>query len=80
MLLSRANTETQQQTAVVVVVVVQMVERYAVSVQGRTYGAARHLRSLTPGRLRSHGPVPVHRATQNLPTSVSLAHVHDLLW
>ena len=50
--------------------VVPTVERHAVSV----------LRSLTRGRLRSHGPVPVYRAPKNLPTSVSLAQVHDLLW
>ena len=30
-----------------------------------TCGAARHLRSLTPGDLRSHGPAPVHRAQKN---------------
>ena len=34
---------------VVVAVVVQTVERHVVSVQGRTYEAARHLRSLTLG-------------------------------
>ena len=40
-------------------------KRHAVSVQGRAHEAARHLRSLTPGRLRSHGPVPVYKASKN---------------
>ena len=46
-------------------VVVPTIERHAVSGQGRTCGAARHLRSLTPGRLRGHGPVPVYRVQKN---------------
>ena len=54
---------------VVVVVVVRTVKRHAVSVQGRTCGAARHLRSLTPRRQRSHGPEPVYKAPKIYPTS-----------
>ena len=66
---------------VVVVVVVQTIEKAHTSLQACTCGAARHVRSLTPGRQRSHGPEPVDKARKKSdPPQAQLRNLQTTVW